>query len=506
MHSLSLQTIPREVQLNLLTYLRAYDLSAVQLTCRFYNDADLIDSLVHYVADHVYSPEYTKNIVKPEKGKENVKYTLEDLRDIELTVVARILSLPEPKQGFYVSKAWVKKTLLWLETVNEPPRKKKLNKKQQRQRDRRLSDVSPPWPNANSDLLCCHQNLQRCGVKAARSRRRLMDKQAWKILKKLYPDSTQLDSMGGECLQCRMETETSRKNEHDRLEQEKLERKQPLGNPLVRRFYTRTRGAPTDCLFSDDSDTFNTSTSEKRCPLKSGTYVVIPRAWCHQWRRYMKTGEGSTPLPPDSSALLCDAHKYALLPPHLEAFLDGSTPQLLWTITTSSPSDAAHIPATSPGTPASLFTPLPVGVQPTLDLETANAMAAAGLSPTEVATQRMAMLQLQQEQQQAQATPTLTRSDTPLNDMLDRENHVVVELATEAEWAALRETGFWPIQLGHAIRVTVKDDQKFHFSTHPCRECDPTGSRFLACAEVKYRRKRWEPKSVEQKRIPRVEY
>ena len=135
---ITLQTIPREVQLNLLTYLRAYDLSAVQQTCRFYNDPDLIDSLVHYVSDHVYSPQYTKEIVKAEKEQEKTAYTLEHLRVIELSVVACILSLPEPKQGFYVSKAWIKKTLLWLETVNEPPRKKKLNKKQQRQRARRL--------------------------------------------------------------------------------------------------------------------------------------------------------------------------------------------------------------------------------------------------------------------------------------------------------------------------------------------------------------------------------
>lgn len=504
--SITLQTIPREVQLHLLTYLRAYDLSAVQQTCRFYNDPDLIDSLVQYVADQVYSPQYTKDIVKSEKGK----YSLGHLRNIELTVVTRVLSLPEPKQGFYVSKAWIKKTLLWLETVNEPPRKKRLNKKQQRQRERRLSEVSPPWPNANSDILCCHQNLQRCGAKAARSRRRLMDKQAWKILKKLYPDSTQLESVGGECLQCLMETETLRKNEHDRLEHEKLERKQPLSHPFVRRFYTRTRGVPTHCLVSDTSDTDNISTPEKRCPLTSGTYVIIPRAWCHQWRRYMKTGEGSMPVPPDSSALLCDAHKYALLPPHLEAFLHGSTPQLLSTVKPSSSIDTAQIfSPTFPGTPASVFTSVPVGVQPTLDLQTVNALMAAGFSQTEVATQRMAMLQIQQEHYQTPATPTSNRLDTPasLNDMLDRENHVVVELVTEDEWAALRETGCWPKQLAHfAIRVTVQDNQTFHFSTHPCRECDPTGSRFLACAEVKYRRKRWEPRSVEQKRVPQVEY
>ena len=512
MPSLTLQTIPREIQLNLLSYLRAYDLTAVQQTCRFYNDPDLIDSLVRYAAEQVYSPQFTKEITKPEKGNATAKYTLEHLRSIELTVIARILSLPEPKHGFYVSKAWMKKTLLWLETVHEPPRKKKLNKKQQRQRARRLSDVSPPWPNANSDILCCHQNLQRCGVKAARSRRRLMDKQAWKILKKLYPDSTQLESVSGECLQCLMETETAKKSEQVRLEKEKLERKQPLADPLVRRFYTRTRGVPTDCLVDDsDSGSAPGTSTEKRCPLKSGTYIILPRAWCHQWRRYIKTGEGIMPVPPDSSALLCDGHKHALLPPHLEAFLNGTTAQLLSTVRVSTP-DVAEMPSSFPRTPGSSFTGVPVGVLPRLDLDAVNALMAAGFSGTELTTQRMAMLQLQQDQaqqQQQQHVPATPRRDSSasLNDLLDRENHAVVELVTEEELAALRATGRWRTQLSHfAIRVTVRDDQSFHFSTHPCRECDPTGSQFLACAEVKYRRKRWEPKSVEQKRIPRVEY
>ena len=95
----SLITIPREVQVHMLTFLRAFDLSAVQQTCRFYNNEDLIHSVVTHVADQVYTPELTKDVVKSKKGK----YTLDYLRSIELTVVARVLSLPEPKNGFYVS-------------------------------------------------------------------------------------------------------------------------------------------------------------------------------------------------------------------------------------------------------------------------------------------------------------------------------------------------------------------------------------------------------------------
>ena len=519
-----IQSVPREVQVNILTYLRAYDLSAVQLTCRFFNDSDLIDGVVRYSAEHVYSPQFTQEVVKQENGTAPTMYTLEHLRTIELTVVARVLSSPEPKHGFYVSKSWVKKTLLWLEAVNEFPagsssNKKKLNKKQQRQRARRLSDVSPPWPDANSDILCSHQNLQRCGAKAARSRRRLMDKQAWKIVKKLYPASTQLESIRGECLQCLMEAETAKKNEQDRLEHEKLERKKPLADPLVRRFYTRSRGVPTECLVTDSTHdvsvagpTSMRSESSAACPLQMGTYVILPRAWCHQWRRYMKTGEGGMPMPPDSSALLCDAHKRALLPPHLEAFLCGKTHQLLSTVKASP--ESAGIPSLSAGTTVGTSSP-------SLDLDTINALMAAGVSHAEIASQRMAMLQLQQQPEQHPVAAAAASSSSTMNDMLDRENHVVVELVTEEEWSGLQgdflgsccgggcPTKRSPIMEGQppfAVKVTVQDDRSFQFSTSPCRDCDPTGSRFLAGAEVKYRRKRWEPKCIEQKRIPHVEY
>jgi hypothetical protein len=418
-----LTQLPNEVQVHILSFLRCFDLGPVQQTCRFYNDPGRIHEVVTQFVNHVYGTEYTGEIVemidpsvannsnnkntngKKTSGKNHharnkkntnrkhhlksatshnggdsdsvsdtyididtgamatkpFRYTLGHLRSIELAVVARVLSRPEPKTGYFVSKSWIKKTLLWLEKVNDPtcgaatatttPRKK-LTKKQERQRNRRLSDISAPWPNANSDILCEHQNLQRSGAKAARSHRKLMDKKSWAVLRKLYPDSTQLESVKGECLQCLMEAETARKDEQDKLEQQKLERKMPLSNPHIRRFYTRTRGVPYHSLvdknngkttnegpsssrddghelqneneFGDDgggkrraTDTRRDSSSHsliQTCPLPNGKYVILPRAWCHQWRRYIKTGEGCMPLPPDSSALLCDAHKLALLP------------------------------------------------------------------------------------------------------------------------------------------------------------------------------------------------
>lgn len=365
------------------------------------------------------------------------------------------------------------------------------------------------------------------------------------ILCKLYPDSTQLDSKVGECLQCVMEAETARKTEQDRAEKEKLERKKPLGNHHVRCFYTRTKGVPTQCILvnkeASASATLSPAVASPRlpCPLVPGTYMVLPRVWCHQWRRYIKTGEGSMPLPPDSSALLCDAHKLFLLPPHLEAYLNGETPQLLSSIRQESTSlDGNFTAPPFAGFPAPSPPPaVPVGVRvPTLDVNMINALMATGMSQSELALQREAMLQIQGEQgQQAVAPPVVAmaaglaqapppddyqssrRESVANNDLLDRENHMVCELVTREEWTALVDTGCWPKQVSNfCISVNVEDRFKFGLSTLPCRDCDPSGLRFMANASCtsstktlkspKFRTKRWEPKHVEQKRIPNVEY
>jgi hypothetical protein len=634
--------LPGELQVHMLSFLRAFDLSHVQHTCRFYNDPVLIHKVVTHQADYVYTRAYVvdprttstttsttttttittttmvtpsaKTLAAPEKENEEEMmngplYTLEDLRHMELTVVARILSTPEPKTGFYISKSWIKKTLLWLEKVHEDEQdaaarrhhhhpsanKKKLSKKQLRQRSRRLSDVSPPWPNVNSDLLCPHANLQRCGTKSARCRRRLLDKQAWKILKKLYPESSQLESVQGECLQCWVETETTKRTEHAMAEQRKLERKQPLTNPLVRRFYTRTRGVPTHCLQQpqqqgvggvvavgggttattgtarvtgteadkeelkgeekvakrgdeeacddddddndddDDCDDDDTDAHQKpkarvvmtkamprsrpskttsNCPLPllPGTYHLLPRAWCHQWRKYIKTGEGSLPLPPDASALLCHAHRLPLLPPHLEAYIYGETSQLLTSITTSLSTTPPPPPprwceevtigssSVAAASSSRTVSPVVVGIRPALDPTAVQALLSAGLSPAELAVQQRAMMQLEQQRRQvpippppraatATAAAATPLSSQALNDLLDSENHVVVEIVPDDEWRALQETKSWPQQHHFSVSFTVADDdddeqeqdegmcrrRHISFSTLPCRDCDASG-------------------------------
>lgn len=459
-------------------------------------------------------------------------YTYEMLRNMEMLVVARVLSRPEPpihERGtcFYVSKSWCKAALRWLE-VQEEERKEKIARlraveetkaaaaaaalaspkgkknarhpgssgkkkmsrkemKEQRARERRNSDAMPPWSNINDDIMCEHGDLKHCSGKSARARRRTMDKKAWKVLKKLYPDSVQLEAGAGVtgCLMCTAESEAAKKAAADKKEEAKAERKKPLACPLVRGFYSRgNKGYPVASseqlqasdLKSDDSfSPIHSGASMRQCPLKPGVYWTLPRSWCKNWRKYLKTGEGGLPPPPDGSEMLCDAHNLPLVPPHLEAFLSGDSSTLygspISNASTLGAEGVARIPNDS------------LHVSGVSDAEILQALRAAGLSEVEMHSQRVAMAQLEEQRQQAFASRferqiSLSEHDrAATNEQLDRENRVVGEILTDEEVSALEK--WWPhVNIMYGIRFAVVETEsgcrEVLWHTLPCRECDPS--------------------------------
>lgn len=456
-------------------------------------------------------------------------YTYEMLRNMEMLVVARVLSRPEPpiherSSAFYVSKSWCRAALRWLEVQEEERKereerhraaedanaasatptkwtkkaphpgssgKKKMSRKEQRQRDRRMSDAMPPWSNINTDLVCEHGDLRQCSSKSARARRRVMDKQAWKVLKRLYPDSIQLDASVGSagCLVCAAEAETVKKLEMDQKEEEKIERRKPLACPLVRGFYTRgSKGYPADCLVTPQNDT-KMGGGGFQCPLKPGVYSALPRSWCHRFRKYIKTGEGGFPPAPDASDLLCDAHNFPLVPPHLESFLCGETSTLL-----GGNSGALR---NYEGEQSSASLPRPnERALSTLraDADTLQSLRAAGLSELDIHAQRLAMAGLEESMQRAniheindtQADDATRHFDRLVtNEQLDRENRVVVEILTDEEITALEK--WWPRLHGfYALKFAIVEDSDVLWCTLPCRECDPS-SRATADFAVRNR-------------------
>ena len=132
-------SLPQDLQIHALTYLRAADLGHVQISCRIFNEPNLIQAIIDKFANEVYPTELTEGFDTAVVGGErnatscpgNSFWTsYEALRNMEMVVVARILSRPEPpvserlKGGFYVSKSWCKSTLKWLDFQSEERRRK----------------------------------------------------------------------------------------------------------------------------------------------------------------------------------------------------------------------------------------------------------------------------------------------------------------------------------------------------------------------------------------------
>lgn len=524
--SCPLQLIPNEVQVSIFTYLRSKDLASLQETCHQFNTPHFISQVIHYTATQLYPIELTQgfdHIVRgnPTPKDANGYFTnYEPIRNMEILVVARVLSRPEPppherSHSFYVSKAWCKSALQYLESQQPPPpdatktKKGKKETKKARMRSRKLCRIVPPLPNATHDLTCPHGDLRHCSTKAAKARRRIMDKQAWKVLKKLYPDSVPLRALQMECWQCAMEAETSKKQLEKQKEAEMLERRKPLSHPLIRGIYTRAnKGVPLQSLHSLDTKLPPSAINSagNGCPLIPGVYSAIPRSWCHKWRKYCKSG-GERPTAPDSSSLLCDAHKLPLVPNHLEAFLSGETPSLLCASVSTNANANINI-NTNVNTIPSPSSPRVVGMaraSSSLSLEndgisTDESFLSAGIFglniDTELQQQRQALhrfqlqndhlrqqrqLQLQQQNHiRTLQSPDRERErdreyESPSksnNDRLDQENQVVVEIITEEECIALEE--YWPdIHTSFMMKFAVTcDDNVITWSTTPCRECD----------------------------------
>lgn len=65
-------------------------------------------------------------------------------------------------------------------------------------------------------------------------------------------------------------------------------------------------------------------------PLVPGLYNLVPRAWLRDWRSYVKDVEAPRLLSHlNCAALVCQAHRQLVVPPHLEEYLLGLRASLL---------------------------------------------------------------------------------------------------------------------------------------------------------------------------------
>lgn len=305
-----LLSLPSELQVQMLTFLRAFDLAAVHQTCRYYAQPALVNQTVRHAAEHVYPKHLTAGFeAEPVQHTpaNSARLTYEHLRNMEFLIVARVLSQPEAKDcgEFVVSKAWCKTALLWLESMEhrkqadktQQKRKKKVVRRQQR----RLSDAMPPWPDMNADLLCEHLQLKLCSnQKSDRARKRTLKSQDWNALRRLFPESTPLASHDS-CWKCQ-QSEQKQQQEYQRQAQQALHKKQAPIRHVLQAFFSR-----------------HGSITMEPCHK----YCILPKAWCHRWRKYMKTSAGERPLF-DPHFLWCPRHATHRIPPGLFSYLQDS--------------------------------------------------------------------------------------------------------------------------------------------------------------------------------------
>jgi hypothetical protein len=339
-----------------------------------------------------------------------------------------------------------------------------------------------------------------------------MDKHAWKVLRRLYPESVPLtcrslrpggsgDIMDSDaCLQCSAECESEKRSQEQYKLQLEQERKKPLADPLIRAFYVRaSRGVPHDRVVRCAAPTHDSKPSATNMvPLLPGVYHVIPRTWCQRWRKYMKSGgvdKHTACLPPDATDMLCDVHKLPVLPPHLEQYLRGESPGGAFfpssAASASQPEreDSAHsvrgfVPGEATASPGGVLSPArannhirdgdAMGITAAL-----LAVAAADGIPAinvarELEAQRNAMAQI------GVSSPTAGAARAPsFMATAERECQTLVEIVTDEEFSAL-EQEFWPLMEGtcFTLRFDVataaasnKQSTVEWFYT-PCRECE----------------------------------
>ncbi|GMI24472.1 hypothetical protein TeGR_g1807, partial [Tetraparma gracilis] len=246
--------LPHELLLDTLLYLRAYDLAALSQTCATLADPAIAHSVVTLASREVYPPELTRGYTSPAVSglpSSSPRNTYRSMRAMELLVLTRLLSRPSPASGgeYYISHSWCKSALRWLDACAAPPPKGGPSGgggKKARLRSRQLSNALPPWPNANAELLCEHAGLVRSGKPGAK--RRVVDGRAWRVLRRLYPESKELPVGAGECLACVAERASAERTEKERVKKGREERRKVLESGFVRDVFNRKGGVPLHCV------------------------------------------------------------------------------------------------------------------------------------------------------------------------------------------------------------------------------------------------------------------
>lgn len=275
--SLNIRDLPGEAIVVILEHLRATDLASAREVSKSIFCKSLISKAVLFQIENVYSKSWSSPSKEKRlpgypfpqpKSTHIVEYGCDDLFITEIKSILFALSSPAPVngRGYWISATWLANAKKFYESISLPDvrinGKRTTPKKLAKIRQRRGSDVLPPWPEMNADITCSHCNLALS--KNLRAKKRLLAYNFWQFLRKFYPSGPEyISTKSSECILCQRDDEIAKASALSiRVAEIKSRRSEFLNGPLES-LASRKSGVPTHLL------------TQKMIPGNS-IYCVIP--------------------------------------------------------------------------------------------------------------------------------------------------------------------------------------------------------------------------------------
>jgi hypothetical protein len=187
---------------SILEYLRAVDLVSVSETSKTIFHRSRISMAIEFQLEKIYLS--TSSPVK-DKRKQcnssdygcNILY----IREVKSILMALGSPVPVNGRGYWISTSWVANAKKHFESLNLPEISSSGKRSTPKKLSKRQADALPPTLSMNADITCHHGSLAL--TKGLRAKKRLVDKDSWYFLRKLYPSGPQYKStLAMECDTC----------------------------------------------------------------------------------------------------------------------------------------------------------------------------------------------------------------------------------------------------------------------------------------------------------------
>ena len=277
-----IQSLPEENLIQIMSYLRATDLSSCCLVDKSIFQKERIKEAIKYQFTVIYAS-YTSQSHENLFKKENIQFRPDYLYILEIKAILQALTSPSPLsgKGYYISTSWIANARKYYESLtlpqinnNNSQMKKSQTKKSQKIRSRRGSDALPPWPNINIDITCCHNNLSIVNRINPKTNRKLINTNYWKLLNNKYCNTNSYKyTITKECFECSNMLESETKSFKSMLisnnKETQISNPYKTIHPLLHSFYRRKNGVPNQCInknfdnFIIENTNINTNENEK---------------------------------------------------------------------------------------------------------------------------------------------------------------------------------------------------------------------------------------------------